>query len=98
MKKTLGALLASLGTLACSGAFAEVSPGAPADSAAVLYATGSQMQSIFRYWGAGLGPQTLGVASQRTFVTLYGTLDMGINYTKAGPYSITRVQSGGALT
>jgi predicted porin len=56
------------------------------------------MQSIFRYWGAGLGPQTLGVASQRSFVTLYGTLDMGINYTKAGPYSIERVQSGGALT
>lgn len=98
MKKTLGALLASLGTLVCAPASAEVSPGAPADSAASMYATGSQMQALFGYWGAGLGPQTLGVASQRTFVTLYGTVDMGINYTKAGPDSITRVQSGGALT
>lgn len=98
MKKTIGALLASLGTLASTGAFAEVSPNAPPDAAAAAYATGSQMQSIFRYWGSGLGPQTLGVASQRTFVTLYGTVDMGVNYTKDGPYSITRLQSGGALT
>jgi general bacterial porin, GBP family len=98
MKKTLSALLASIGTLACSGANAEVSPGAPADSVAGLYATGSQMQSTLAYWGAGLGPQTMGVAPQRTFVTLYGTVDMGVNYTKDGPYSITRVQSGGALT
>lgn len=98
MKKTLSALLASIGTLACTGASAEVSPGAPADSAASLYATSSQMQSILAYWGAGFGPQTMGVAPQRSFVTLYGTVDMGVNYTKDGPYSITRVQSGGALT
>ncbi len=98
MKKTLSALVASIGTLAYTGALAEVSPGAPADSVASMYATGSQMQATLGYWGAGLGPQTLGVASQRTFVTLYGTLDMGVNYTKDGPYSITRLQSGGALT
>jgi predicted porin len=98
MKKTLTALVASIGTLASSGAFAEVSPGAPPDAAAAAYATTSQMQQIFQYWGSGLGPQTLGVASERTFVTLYGTVDMGVNYTKDGPYSITRVQSGGALT
>lgn len=98
MKKTLSALLASIGTLAWTGASAEVSPGAPPDAAAAAYTTASQMQSTFQYWGSGLGPQTLGVASQRSFVTLYGTLDMGINYTKDGPYSITRVQSGGALT
>lgn len=98
MRRAFNALLASLGAFAWIGAWAEVSPGAPPDSAAAAYATGTQMQSIFRYWGAGLGPQTLGVASQRSFVTLYGTLDMGINYTKGGPDSIWRVQSGGALT
>lgn len=98
MKKILGALLASLGTLACTGAFAEVSPNAPPDAAAAPYATSSQMRSIFQYWGSGLGPQTLGVASQRTLLTLYGTVDMGVNYTKDGPYSMTRLQSGGALT
>ncbi|HDR8982696.1 porin [Burkholderia vietnamiensis] len=98
MKKMLSALLASIATLACSGAWAEVSPGAPPDAAAAPYGTGSQMQSTFQYWGSGLGPQALGVASQRSFVTLYGTLDLGVNYTKDGPYSITRVQSGGALT
>ena len=98
MKKKVAAILASVGALATNCAFAEVSPSAPPDSAAAAYATGTQMQSIIRYWGTGLGPQTLGVASQRTFVTLYGTVDLGLNYTKAGPSSTWRTQSGGALT
>ncbi|WP_322045082.1 porin [Paraburkholderia sp. J67] len=98
MKSSVRTLFAALSTLPCLHAFAEVSPGAPSDASASVYATGSQMQAIFGYWGAGLGPQTLGVAPQRSFVTLYGTLDMGVNYTKDGPDSITRLQSGGALT
>lgn len=98
MKKTIGVLSVSLGALTSTVACAEVSPNAPSDSAATRYATGSQMQATFAYWGAGLGAQTLGVAPQSTFVTLYGTVDTGLNYTKAGPSSITRLQSGGALT
>lgn len=85
MKKWDALLLA-----ACCG----VTPGAYADDVQ----TPTQMQSIFRYWGAGLGPQTLGIAPQQSFVTLYGTLDVGMNYTKAGPDRIVRIQSGGALT
>lgn len=69
-----------------------------AGTSAGAHADGSQMKATFGYWGSGLGPQTLGVAPQRSFVTLYGTLDIGVNYTKDGPSSIARLQSGGALT
>ncbi|MDE1184817.1 porin [Paraburkholderia sp.] len=74
--------------------FVALCVGAPGGA----YADITQMQSMYGYWGGGLGPQTLGVAPQRSFVTLYGTIDTGLNYTKAGPDTIERVQSGGALT
>jgi general bacterial porin, GBP family len=70
-----------------------LSIGAPA----AAYADTSQMQAVYAYLG-GLGPDILAVAPQQTLVTLYGTVDIGANYTKDGPYSIERVQSGGALT
>lgn len=99
MKCTLRALFAALSTGTCLHAFAEVSPGAPSDAASTTaFASASQLQSTFAFWGTGLGPQTLGVAPQRTFVTLYGTVDEGINYTRGGSQGVTRLQSGGALT
>jgi hypothetical protein len=98
MKRTLPALFAALSTGACLPALAEVSPGSPSDAATATATGGSQMQSTFAFWGAGLGPQTLGVAPQRSFVTLYGTVDEGLNYTRGGSQGVTRLQSGGALT
>jgi GBP family porin len=98
MSKTRRALFAALVSGACTSALAEVSPGAPTDASDFALATGTQMQSIFQYWGTGLGPQTLGVAPQSSFVSLYGTVDEGLNYTKDGSDTIERIQSGGALT
>jgi GBP family porin len=79
MSKTRRALFAALVSGACTSALAEVSPGAPTDASDFALATGTQMQSIFQYWGTGLGPQTLGVAPQSSFVSLYGTVDEGLN-------------------
>lgn len=98
MKRRWDALLAALCAGTCMSASAEVSTDAPSAASAGIYATGTQMQSLFGYWGAGLGPRVMGVAPASSFVTLYGTLDMGLNYTKNGPDSTVRMQSGGALT
>lgn len=58
----------------------------------------SQMKEVFSAMANGLGPQVFGVAPDISFTRLYGTLDLGINYTNAGGRSVWREQSGNAWT
>ncbi|MBZ5790644.1 porin [Burkholderia contaminans] len=66
--------------------------------AAPAHADGGQLSSVLGVSAAGFGPQAWGVASGRSFVTLYGSVDVAINYINAGGKAITRVQSGDAWT
>jgi hypothetical protein len=54
----LSALLAVLYSMVCVNASAEVAPPAPSSSSGMT----PQLQSVFSYWGAAFGPQSLGVA------------------------------------
>jgi predicted porin len=58
----------------------------------------SQMQEVFTVMANGLGPQVFGVAPGASFTRVYGTLDLGINYTNADGKSVFREQSGNAWT
>lgn len=58
----------------------------------------NQSDAVLGLAATGFGPQVFGVAAQRSMVQVYGTLDLGINYTNAGGRSITRVQSGNSWT
>jgi GBP family porin len=62
------------------------------------HAQTSQMQEVFAVMGTGLGPQVFGVAPGASFTKLYGTLDLGLNYTNAAGKSTVREQSGNAWT
>jgi predicted porin len=62
------------------------------------HAQATQMQEIFATMGAGLGPQVFGVAPGASFVRLYGTVDLGLNYLDTANASSLRVQSGNAWT
>ncbi len=46
----------------------------------------------------GFGPQAWNVATGRSFVTLYGSVDMAVNYINAGGKSMVRMQSGNTWT
>jgi GBP family porin len=61
-------------------------------------AAGEQLATIYNLAGTGFGPQIWGVVAASSFVQLYGTVDMALNYTNAGGRAITRVQSGNAWT
>jgi predicted porin len=65
---------------------------------ATSHAQATQMQEIFAAMGAGLGPQIFGVAPGASFVRLYGTVDLGLNYIDTANGSSLRVQSGNAWT
>ncbi|WP_234775544.1 porin [Paraburkholderia tropica] len=57
-----------------------------------------QSSTVYGLAATGFGPQVFGVAAQRSMVQLYGTVDVGLNYTNAGGRSLTRVQSGNGWT
>lgn len=61
-------------------------------------ADGSQLSSVLGAVTPGFGPQAWGVATGRSFVTLYGSVDMAVNYINAGGKSIVRMQSGNVYT
>lgn len=77
--------------IAAAAAAATLLPG-------IGYAQASQMREIFSVMGTGLGPQVFGVAPGASFTKLYGTLDLGLNYTNAAGTSTVREQSGNAWT
>lgn len=58
------------------------------------FAQQNQAQGLNSLYSDGLGPQSLGVAPGRTFLSLYGTLDLGVDYSNAGGKAVTRMQSG----
>jgi GBP family porin len=64
----------------------------------VAHAQVNQSDTVFGLAATGFGPQIFGVAAQRSMLQIYGTVDLGMNYTNAGGRSITRVQSGNAWT
>jgi predicted porin len=99
MKKKLAIMVAALSTLACAGASAEQIVNVPAaDVATGPFTQGTQFQSLYSYWGDAFGSSAMGVVPQRTFTSLYGTVDLGANYTKSGSKSEYRMVSGNALT
>lgn len=77
-------------SVGASAALLAMTPAAHAD--------GEQMASIYSAGATGFGPQVWGVASRRSFVQLYGSVDLGINYINAGGRVATRVESGNAWT
>jgi GBP family porin len=67
-------------------------------AAAPAHADSGQLQSVLGAVTPGFGPQAWGVATGRSFVTLYGSVDMAVNYINAGGNSIVRMQSGNVWT
>ncbi|PLP98521.1 porin [Cupriavidus pauculus] len=63
-----------------------------------VLAQDSQLGSIYASNGTGFGAQALGIAPGRNIVSLYGTVDMAINYIRAGSQSQVRMQSGNVWT
>ncbi|MGQ7932118.1 porin [Paraburkholderia sp. D1E] len=61
-------------------------------------ATKSQYQAVLAPIAIGVGPSAFGVTSGQSFVTLYGSVDLAINYINAGGKSIVREQSGNVWT
>ncbi|WP_137923757.1 porin [Cupriavidus sp. 2SB] len=61
-------------------------------------ATPSQNEQLISYLGTGLGARSIGVAPQQSMLSLYGTVDIGINYTRSGSDGVARLQSGGSYT
>lgn len=58
----------------------------------------TQYEQLISYLGTGLGARAIGVAPQQSLLSLYGTVDIGVNYTRSGSEGVARVQSGGAYT
>lgn len=58
----------------------------------------SQYQAVLAPIAIGLGPAAFGVETGRSFVTLYGSVDLAMNYENAGGKSMMRVQSGNVWT
>lgn len=58
----------------------------------------SQYQAVLAPILIGGGPSSFGVESGRSFVALYGTVDLALNYINAGGKSIVRMQSGNVWT
>ncbi|MDB5816741.1 MAG: hypothetical protein JWQ11_381 [Rhizobacter sp.] len=58
----------------------------------------SQLESQFATQSTGFGPQVFGVAPGRTMLSLYGTVDLSLNYMHSGSKSLWRVQSGNGWT
>ncbi|CAG2139271.1 porin [Cupriavidus plantarum] len=58
----------------------------------------TQYEQLVSYLAVGLGPRSIGVAPQQSLLSLYGTLDIGFNYTRSGSKGVARLESGGAYT
>ena len=58
------------------------------------FAQQNQAEGLNALYSDGLGPQSLGVAPGRTFLSIYGTLDLGVDYSNAGGKAVTRLESG----
>ncbi len=58
----------------------------------------SQYQAVLAPIAIGVGPAAFGVALGQSFVTLYGSADLAVNYVNAGGKSIVREQSGNVWT
>lgn len=58
----------------------------------------SQYQAVLSPIAIGVGPAAFGVEAGRSYVTLYGSVDLAMNYENAGGKSVLRVQSGNVWT
>lgn len=65
----------------------------PAEAAGGDFGAGS-MADIFALEGVGGGPGIYGVAGGQSMVSLYGSMDVGLDYTNAGGKTVARVESG----
>ncbi|MFM0394930.1 porin [Paraburkholderia phytofirmans] len=61
-------------------------------------ATRSQYLAVFEPIAIGGGPASTGIQPGNNFVSLYGSVDMAVNYTNAGGKSVVRLQSGNVWT
>lgn len=59
-----------------------------------LAAEPGSMMDIFQVNAVGAGPGSLGIIPRKTMFSLYGSIDMGIDYTSAGGKTMLRTQSG----
>ena len=57
-------------------------------------AQASQANAVYSVLSDGLGPQALGAVPGKSFTTIYGTVDMNLNYLSSGKTSLLRMQSG----
>jgi GBP family porin len=64
-----------------------------AEAAGGDFGAGS-MQDIFALEGVGGGPGAFGVVRGQSMVSLYGSMDVGLDYTNAGGKTVARVESG----
>ncbi|WP_179400823.1 porin [Burkholderia guangdongensis] len=67
-------------------------------AAAPAHADGSQLSSALGAVTTGFGPGAWGVTPNTSYVTLYGSVDMAVNYVNAGGKSMVRMQSGNVWT
>jgi GBP family porin len=67
-------------------------------SLSAVHAEPNQMDDILSDYGRGFGPESFGVAKERSFTKIYGSVDMALNYLKTADQSIIRLQSGNVWT
>ncbi|NKJ50674.1 hypothetical protein CIC12_28910 [Burkholderia sp. SG-MS1] len=67
-------------------------------SGTVAGAQESQMQDVFGAISHGAGPAAFGVVSGSSLMSIYGTVDAGVNYTRSGGQGTLRLQSGDDFT
>ncbi|CAB3801228.1 Outer membrane porin protein 32 [Paraburkholderia caffeinitolerans] len=57
-------------------------------------AEADSMRDIIGYEAVGGGPGVFGVVPATSMVSIYGSMDVGLDYTNAGGKTVTRVESG----
>jgi GBP family porin len=67
-------------------------------SLSAVHAEQSQMSDVLSDYARGFGPESFGVAKDRSFTRIYGSVDMALNYLKTADKSIVRLQSGNVWT